>query len=815
MKYQEFMYKGKRLLLSVLKSALIAVSVLAAVLVCNRIALPLYQDALARDITLEVIATGESNEAALANNVRLRDISVNGVSYDLSKITLEGDWAYSGENAFLYLYNTHEAQSVVWTFPDVLQMDLTFVREVGSGVVDIVINGRTWKSLDLYKDCSWETETTAYITNPLTQLEQNTAACCGILAAAFVLSLLMFLLCKEPVSRWVWRVAVGNVLAAGLSAVLFLFICVLQYRELQLLADFFRGNPLVAFEGYIVIYLCMLLLFAVSHSWAVSFGVAAGFWEILLVISHLKETAKGVPLLPWDYQMSGEALSVVGNYDLSLSPVMWAVLGASVLILGVLILADILNKSPRKKWLPELLTRGLPALAVAAVAAIFVNTTVLCGIWATTDDSRVYQIGEYYRKNGFVVAFLEYTNYLNDSVAPEGYTEEALTQLSDRITDDQDATAGNRPNVIVVMSESFWDVTRLENVQFQEDPLPNYRQLLSESAHGDMLCHVFGGNTVVSEFECLTGFSGTFFPTDYMVYGNAVSEDFFSAVSILKAQGYNTLAVHPYLATNYNRNVAYSAFGFDEMLFEEDFQEDAERIRGYISDRAVFNVIREAYEENNAESDAPLFTFCITMQNHGGYWGSSLYEAGQVPFTAEGYNDTTLACMNDYFAGLHASDEALGELIAYFREQEEETVIIYFGDHMSDAGGQEEKLLSKESWYDPATFGYAVESHTVPFLIWSNRSHAGEELGLREISQLLPTAFRRQGIAMPGFWEYLLELQDSYAASNSALFVRKDLTTVNKGQAEQEIFWFRREYELLQYDYIWGERYAAPIWELS
>ena len=396
-----------------------------------------------------------------------------------------------------------------------------------------------------------------------------------------------------------------------------------------------------------------------------------------------------------------------------------------------------------------------------------------------------------------------------------------MVNLADAITESVDEDEkniaeedNNTPNIIVIMSESFWDINRLENVEFAEDPLPVFNALKNESLHGNILSHIYGGNTVVSEFECLTGYDGSFFPQDYMVYGGYMREDFDSVVSFLKAKDYYTVAMHPFIDTNYNRNVAYEKFGFDQMVFEDDFDADTERIREYVSDQAMYEKIFEMYEEHDKTSESPFFTFAITMQNHGTYTDYLLNKETEVEFTAEGYNDTTIGCMKDYFAGLRASDEALGNLIDYFRNVDEETIIVYFGDHMTDTGNDPEKMLSKESWYKKETVNYEVQSHLTPFIIWNNKSSESKELSLMNISQLLPTAFENNDISMPYFWEYLLDLKSEYAATNKVIYVDLESSVKQLGEMSENQKAAYKSYELLQYDYIWGKGYADDLWDL-
>ncbi len=431
--------------------------------------------------------------------------------------------------------------------------------------------------------------------------------------------------------------------------------------------------------------------------------------------------------------------------------------------------------------------------------------------YEANDDYRVYQVKKYYDERGFISAYLEYCSYLNGSNKPDTYSKENIEKIVQEITEYTSNTGDKTPTIIAVMSESFWNIDRMDTIHFYHDVCPNLNELKTESRYGELYTHVLNGGTVVSEFEFLTGFSGEFFPEDYMVYGNFIDDDFSSAVSVLKNQGYKTIAIHPYIASNYNRENAYQKLGFDESYFNDSF-EYPKLVRNYISDQSLYEKVINLYEENR--NVTPQFIFAVTMQNHGGYWGNTTYDAGKVPFFTDEYGDVTSQSIDDYVAGLHESDRALGELVDYFRGVDEPVVIVYFGDHVSNAGSKDDRMLEKTSWHDDP-MEYEYEIHKVPFVIWSNFDQQKDDLGLMEIGELFPSVFDLYDIKTNKFWNYIQDVRDVYGASSKRLVVDKDgkyadLSTMTEEQkTDYDI------YRLLQYDYIWGKRYAEELWELN
>lgn len=69
-----------------------------------------------------------------------------------------------------------------------------------------------------------------------------------------------------------------------------------------------------------------------------------------------------------------------------------------------------------------------------------------------------------------------------------------------------------KPDIIVIQSESFSDPYFLGKANFNTDPLPFFHGIKDEVYSFNMSTRAFGGGTVNTEFEILTGLSSSFFP---------------------------------------------------------------------------------------------------------------------------------------------------------------------------------------------------------------------------------------------------------------------------------------------------------------
>ena len=231
---------------------------------------------------------------------------------------------------------------------------------------------------------------------------------------------------------------------------------------------------------------------------------------------------------------------------------------------------------------------------------------------------------------------------------------------------------------------------------------------------GHLNVSVKGGNTANTEFEYLTGASMAFLPYGSIPYQQYVKKETPSMASYLSSLGYYTIAMHPYRAAGWDRNLVYPKLGFDEMHFQEFFT-DSPLVRKYVSDEGNYEKIIKLYEEKDA--DTPLFLFNVTMQNHSSYSDWADYDNFSPDITVEGSDSKLLPA---YLSLIRLSDSAIQNLVSYFEAQEEPTIIVFFGDHQP--ADSVVRPVWKLNGKDDADLTDEEEAlrYKVPFFIWAN-----------------------------------------------------------------------------------------------
>lgn len=300
----------------------------------------------------------------------------------------------------------------------------------------------------------------------------------------------------------------------------------------------------------------------------------------------------------------------------------------------------------------------------------------------------------------------------------ETYVEQGKKLVNENADKDVDNTV-KQPNIIVIMSEAFYDLDRLEgSVSYSEDPMKPFRKVCEEGISGNLYVNVYGGSTHFTEFEFLTGWNTRGMNTGSCPYKEYFSKDQPSFARYLKYQGYQTVAIHPYNGKFWNRYVAYPRLGFDAFIdqYRMSYQEKC----GYISDDSLTKEIIKQFEEK--EDDKPFFCFSVSVANHIAILNGEEKENApdQIKVTyddALGYGPNKKRWVQEYVSGIEKSGEALQELTSYLKTQDEPTIVVFFGDHAPSYALDQLAAGKKDT--DLA--------YSTPYLIWGNYDWMSEK----------------------------------------------------------------------------------------
>ncbi|MGL5437672.1 MAG: LTA synthase family protein [Lachnospiraceae bacterium] len=445
------------------------------------------------------------------------------------------------------------------------------------------------------------------------------------------------------------------------------------------------------------------------------------------------------PIMPSDILAWQTAATVADNYSYVMPQKMiQAVLLMLAWSIGVWMFRV---KLPRGKKRLPVLAAGL-AWTIGWISCFFTVVVPARSIGVSMWDPI-----ESYEQNGYLLSTVRMLGYLHAKL-PEGYHSDTVRQMYQEL-EGQEAAGESPVNIICIMNESWSDLNIISEFQTDQPSFAYYNSLDENCIKGYVYVPVFGSMTSNSEYEFLTGNSMAFVPIGSVPFQLYMKDHTWSIVDSVKDEGYETIAMHPYPAGNWNRIEAFNSLGFDQFLDEEYFL-DSPRIRGYVSDQGCYEKIIQMTEEDDGQTRQ--FFFLVTMQNHGGY---TLDYESQVHLTEyENYPEA-----EQYLSLIRESDNALEYLIEYYKDSDQPTLIMMFGDHQPGIETQFYEGLYKNNTSATPVESY-LQQYATPYLIWTNYDNSLGQQGDYSVLYLANQVLKAANLPLNGYQSFLEELKE-------------------------------------------------------
>ena len=556
---------------------------------------------------------------------------------------------------------------------------------------------------------------------------------------------------------------------------------------------------------YLVFYLFFYLLTGRYHMVGLIVNISLYVWSLL---NYFIELFRGSPFDPLDVLSFGTGLSVSDGYTYELS---WKlILGSIMFFLIYLVNKKSVNIKPKKLKF-KLLAKLAPAayIAVVVISLFFTDYAANLGykpdFW---DQSRGYhRTGSFFNfclntKYLIIRKPSDYnaanvSDYVAETLKDAGVDPDDHTVSTNLLTGQNDYTAntdGTMPNIICIMNESLSDPGALGNLETNEDYMPFIHSLTENTIKGSLSMPVFGAGTSNSEIEFLSGDSISFLPTGCNVYQSYVKDTVPSLVSTLGALGYSRTAFHPYYGEGWNRRNVYPLLGFEnyisiedfvdqdildtykqnndvteyEMLLNERYPDRNMLLRRFVSDSYDYSMVENMYE--NRDTSKPFFLFNVTMQNHGGYAMSYTNFSQEIYVTNM---NGIYPKANRYLSLVKRSDEAFQELVDYFSNVSEPTILCMFGDHLpSIEDGFYEELFGTS--LDHLTTEQQQLRYTTPFVIWANYDIPEATLNQISANYLSTLVLQTAGLPLTQYNRSLASLYQKLPIINTVGYVDAD-----------------------------------------
>ena len=446
-----------------------------------------------------------------------------------------------------------------------------------------------------------------------------------------------------------------------------------------------------------LIFYGLMLLF--KKGW-IAAAIQSFIYMALSITELFKFNTNGNHLIMTDMKLVKSVKSLTSFAYIKITPVLIAYVLIVLIYLGAVFWFN-----PKMKL--KITRRIVPALAcIGACVSVVTIPAISKPVYSlfdldTTAADNTFKLNEKFENNSFLAFFcyIASENLANRLTEPENYSDDTVAAMMNVNIDDAENTSfeNKKPNVIMIMSEAYADFRRFEDQLDLNigDTYDGFDSVADQGYKGTAIVPTYASWTVRTEFELNFGLPVRSLNDPNMPQRLLLDRAQPTIASYYKSWGYSTAYVHPFMGSFYSRQRVYANFGFDKLIFDEDFTVPINYYGTYIDDQTVFNQIEKLINE----TDEPLFLHTTTMQNH------QPYDQGENPEDE----------MGNYFQWISKTGTDFEAFINNLSDIDEPTIVFMIGDHYPSLKGE-------NSVYDQ--LGMTGDNCSVlyeqPYILWSN-----------------------------------------------------------------------------------------------
>lgn len=466
--------------------------------------------------------------------------------------------------------------------------------------------------------------------------------------------------------------------------------------------SFIKGIYYLISSPYVIICNAMIILMTLSITLLMRrriFGMSiiSVIWIIFGIANSVLLSYRVTPFTAVDLMLIDSALDILNKYVSVPVCILIGILAIGAVV-GLVYIWFRIPKVNHKINIP----RNIGAIAIICAMGM---GSINLGIGSELLSTKFGNLQDSYREYGFVYCFMN--SLINTGIdKPSDYSDETIQNLKNKKSGKKKVK--KKPNIVFLQLESFFDVSRMKNLSFSENPLPTFTELKANYPHGYLNVPVVGAGTVNVEFEVMTGMNlDDFGPGEYP-FKTILKETTCESICYnLKNYGYTCHAVHNNTATFYSRNVVFSNLGYDTFTTIENM---------HVTDKTQMNWSKDYYLTDQILSCLKStkdqdYVYAISVQGHGSYPS----EAAEYPIKINGLDDDLERkySFEYYVQQINEMDRFIKELTEELSTLGEDTVLVIYGDHLPSLGISEEELVDENV--------YQTE-----YIIWSNFENSYE-----------------------------------------------------------------------------------------
>lgn len=480
---------------------------------------------------------------------------------------------------------------------------------------------------------------------------------------------------KKADKVWNSKVLGNPWVRLGLLALLLNFVneCLSRHSFIKGII-YFGSHPLAFLFNSFMIFFTLSIAMLFKKRVFATFFISA-LWFGLGVTNFVIRSSRKSPFAASDFRNLTEGLKVIQKYY-TIPQIVILCLVIAALVACIIVIAI---RTPKVK-------QKINYLLSALVIAVSFGMIMIINYVSNATGLIPRQFGNLvraYDTYGFGYMF-SCSLFRNGVSKPKDYSPGKVNDVVDSVenndknNNDNDKNDIDKPNIIFLQLESFFDATNVKGLEFSEDPIPNIRKLYEKFPGGYLSVPSFGAGTANTEFETMTGMNlDDFGPGEYPYKTVLQSTACESICYYLSNYGYTATALHDNTGGFYDRNRVFSRLGFDSFVSIEYIEKYEKNPIGWVKDKCLTDEIVGILDSTGT----PDYIYTISVQGHGDYPENT--DGLDLPIKVTNNDVTGNPNGFEYYVNqTHEMDAFVAELIDALSKRDEKTILVIYGDHL-------------------------------------------------------------------------------------------------------------------------------------
>lgn len=561
------------------------------------------------------------------------------------------------------------------------------------------------------------------------------------------------------------------------------------FLEASLRKSFMGGLSHIVLQPFVFLFNSLIIFATLSiilffKRRMFSFFFISLLWIAVAVVNTILLASRNTPFNGSDFRLIWVAFDIIGAY----LPFSMAVFIVFLILAAISLVVLLFIKGKKTERNMHFSSVSFGIIIGVTVASLLIHSLFV-------ESNHFSNLPNAYREYGFVYSFLS-SSIDHGIEKPDGYDDNlvknVLNGMEEKDNHSEDVAGENaesvvpsasedKPNVIFLQLESFYDPANIEGLSFSKDPIPIFRHLSEENMSGRFTVPSIGAGTANTEFEVLTGMDIDHFGIAEYPYLSVLQDTTCESIAYnFKEYGYAAHVIHNHSGTFYDRHIVFPNLGFDTFISAENMGPITRNENGWAKDSMLVDEIMDVMAYTPSQTD---LVYTISVQAHGKYpttpeeYDTYYNDSNPAAITVTGNEQDPEKPGFDYWINqIYDVDLFIGDLISTLNSFEEPTVLVMYGDHLP-AFNVENWNIGERSFYD------------TDYIIWSNfglENKGDKDLYTFQLSSYIMDMF---GIEAG----YMNMLHQNMADS---------------GEEYGEVSKYNDEMLILQYDMLYGKKYA-------